>query len=288
MAGVPLVRETDLEEMTASRDGDGALFLNRDMEEPETFVVSGGQAVVLTKPAPPGAGLNEDSAGVFAVDEGCAVLVVADGVGGHPAGAHASTVAIEALGRAIERRHTEGSLRSAIVNGFEEANAAVLALGVGAATTLAVAEIENDRVRTFHVGDSLIALIGQRGRRKLMTVPHSPVGYAVESGYLDERDAMHHAERHFVSNVVGSGDMRIEVGPSTRIHARDTVLLATDGLLDNLFMDEIVEHVRKGALAEVAGAMGSACRSRMMPGHDGPCKPDDMTFVLYRRILARR
>jgi serine/threonine protein phosphatase PrpC len=112
------------------------------------------------------------------------------------------------------------------------------------------------------------------------------VGYAVESGYLDERDAMHHAERHFVSNVVGSDTMRIDVGPSVPIGARDTVLLATDGLLDNLFMDEIVEHVRKGRLPKIADAMGHACRSRMTPGHGGPCKPDDMTFVLYRRDRA--
>jgi protein phosphatase len=280
------VRQTDVEEVNAPVAGRGKMFLNEDMSSSETFAVSGGSAVVLTKPEPTGGGPNEDGAAIFALDAVSAVLVVADGVGGHPGGAHASTVAIEALGRAIAGRRSEGSLRSAIVNGFEEANEAVLALGVGAATTLAVAKIESDRVRTFHVGDSMIALIGQRGRRKLVTVPHSPVGYAVESGYLDERDAMHHAERHFVSNVVGSDTMRIDVGPSVPIGARDTVLLATDGLLDNLFMDEIVEHVRKGRLPKIADAMGHACRSRMTPGHGGPCKPDDMTFVLYRRDRA--
>ena len=49
-------------------------------------------------------------------------------------------------------------------------------LGAGSATTLAVAEVVGQTVRTYHVGDSPIWVFGQRGRLKLQTVPHSPVG----------------------------------------------------------------------------------------------------------------
>ncbi len=57
---------------------------------------------------------------------------------------------------------------------------------------------------------------------------------------------MHHEERHLVSNVVGTDDMRIELGPPLKLARYDTVLLASDGLLDNLYTDEIVELIRKG------------------------------------------
>ena len=64
-------------------------------------------------------------------------------------------------------------MRSRILDGFEEANEAVLGLGVGAATTLVAAEIEDTRVRSYHVGDSMSLIVGQRGKLKSQSVPHS-------------------------------------------------------------------------------------------------------------------
>ena len=121
------------------------------------------------------------------------------------------------------------SLRAAILDGLERANQRVLELGIGAATTLAVAEIAGTTLRPYHVGDSSILVVGQRGKMKLQTMLHSPTGYAVEAGLLDEADALHHEERHLISNMVGAVDMRIEVGSAIRLALRDTVLLATDG-----------------------------------------------------------
>ena len=80
----------------------------------------------------------------------------------------------------------------------------------------------------------MILAIGQKGKIKLQTISHSPVGLAVESGHLDESEAMHHEQRHVVSNVVGDQTMRIEVGAKLMLAPRDTVLLSTDGLFDNL------------------------------------------------------
>jgi len=130
----------------------------------------------------------------------------------------------------------------------------------------------------------MIQVVGQRGRVKLQTISHSPVGYAVEAGVLDENDAMSHEDRHVVSNVLGSPEMRIELGPTMRLAARDTLVLATDGLFDNLQTDEITEYVRKGKLSNVVDRMSSICRQRMLqPSAGDPSKPDDLTFVVFRR-----
>ena len=67
---------------------------------------------------------------------------------------------------------------------------------------------------------------------------------AVESGMLDEDEAVHHEERHLISNVVGADDMRIEIGLSINMAAKDTLLLASDGLFDNLYLNEIIETNR--------------------------------------------
>jgi serine/threonine protein phosphatase PrpC len=212
------------------------------------------------------------------------VLAVADGFGGQPAGDQAARLAIASLVESVEAvLTTGGELRWGILNGFEQANRAVSELGVGAATTLVVAEIDGHHVRPYHVGDSELLVVGQRGKLKLQTVSHTPVSYAVDSGWLNETEALHHDERHLVSNVVGAADMRIEIGSSLRLAQRDTVLLASDGLFDNLHKNEITEGIRTGSLQGVADTLAKKCLQRMNTSNTNhPSKPDDLTFILYR------
>lgn len=251
---------------------------------PDLHTLGPGEACVFTARAPDKETLNEDAASLIPIDDETAVLVVADGAGGLPAGDDASAKAVECMVRAVQEAAAErSSLRAAILNGIEQANREILALGSGAGTTLAIAEIRPDHVRTFHVGDSLILLTGQRGRIKLQTIAHSPVGYGLESGLLDEDEAINHEERHLVSNLVGMPEMRIEIGPRLALAARDTLVLASDGLLDNLPVDEVVELARKGPLPEATRKLGEACRARMGEGH-----PDDLMLVLFRLRVAPR
>ena len=109
------------------------------------------------------------------------------------------------------------------------------------------------------------------------------MGYALESGLLEEKEALHHDQRHLISNMVGSAEMRIEVGSPIRLAPRDTVLLATDGLLDNLSLQEIIDGIRTGPSATVARNLARTCRQRMREPEGGdPSKPDDVTFLLFR------
>ena len=96
---------------------------------------------------------------------------------------------------------------------------------------------------------------------------------------------MYHEERHLVSNVIGTPDMRIEVGSALQLAPRDRLLLASDGLWDNLHMNEIVGTVRKGPLPQAALTLTDHCDARMhKEGEVGktPSKPDDLTLVLFR------
>ncbi|UCG34436.1 MAG: protein phosphatase 2C domain-containing protein [Phycisphaerales bacterium] len=218
-----------------------------------------------------------------------AVLAVADGAGGMPAGQHAAQLALGELVHAVQAATAAGEmLRAGILNGIERANQAVMDLGVGAATTLVAVEVQENSVRSYHVGDSLILVVGRRGKVRLQTIAHSPVGYAVESGLLDEAEALHHEDRHIVSNMVGSPDMRIEIGPLLRLRPHDTLLLATDGLTDNLHTQEIVGRIRTGPLARVLGDLMAACADRMChPSEGAPSKPDDLACILFRRMIAK-
>ena len=213
------------------------------------------------------------------------MLAVADGVGGAAAGREASNATVRTLSRVLTKLPDETpQLRPAILDAVEAANKAVLGLARGAATTLVVAQLDATRLRSYHVGDSELLAVGQRGRIKQRVVPHSPTGFAVEAGLLDEDEAVQHDQRHVLFNVIGSSDMRVEIGPALQLAVRDTVLLASDGLFDNLFIDEIVDTIRSGPLTAAADRLVERVRARMQgEGEaDQPCKPDDLTIVLFR------
>ncbi len=259
-------------------------IVNRgEMKTPEVRPLAGGQVAVFSARSPAKQTDNEDAAAVIPAGDGRVLLAVADGVGGHRAGAEAAELALQALVDSVTGTSVGTGLRTAILDGLERANDAITALGVGAATTLAAVELDDSTIRPYHVGDSTILVVGQRGRIKLLTVSHSPVGYAIEAGLLDEREAIHHQDRHIVSNIVASPEMRIEVGHTLKLRPRDTVLLGSDGLFDNLHLAEIVEVIRKGPLASAAGTLAESCHRRMQhPQPDHPCHPDDLTFLIYR------
>lgn len=266
-----------------------------DMPEVVGLPVAHGTAAVLSRVAPEKVTPNEDAAAVVCLDDGMGVLIVADGLGGHALGETAAQLAVENVEQALRdaaeaaaRPLDASQLRTAILDGFDRANHAVLELGAGAATTLCVAELQPDKIRTYHVGDSGIYLVGQRGKLKLQTIAHSPIGYALESGMIDEADAIHHEHRHVISNVLGSEEMRIEIGPAIAMSPRDTLLLATDGLLDNLLIDEIVQRVRKGPLTEAVKRLADDAWRRMSSQRSeaAPSKPDDLTIVAFRRVAT--
>ena len=259
-------------------------------ETPDTRTgdVAGGGFVAYTCRSPDKTNENEDTVAIIPYGPAAAVLIVADGAGGLPAGKRASLAAVTALNEAL-RLSSEKTmmLRTAILDGIDAANVAVKNLGNGSATTLTVVTIEGTTARSYQIGDSEALVVGQRGRIRLQTTAHSPTGFAVEAGFLDQREALLHEERHLVSNFLGTPDMRIDIGAEVKLQARDTVLLASDGLVDNVHADEIIERIRKGRLDDSANKLIGLANRRMADASSAqPSKPDDLSLILYRRSAA--
>jgi PPM family protein phosphatase len=253
-----------------------------------------GGAVAAWAGPRPGASRSEDVLLVLPLGADSAVLAVADGMGGVPGGGAAAARAIAALAATIEEGHAAGEpLQTLILDGFRKANESVLAMGNGAATTLAVAELAGGRVRAYNVGDSEVMVFGQRGRLKLRTLSHSPVGFALQAGLVNHEEALHHEDRHLVSNFVGSRDMRIEVGSALQLEAMDTLLVCSDGLVDNLRLAEIAAVMRCGPLDLRLESLARDVLARMNAvapapaGESHPSKPDDLSLVAFRRNPGR-
>lgn len=284
-------------------------------EIPDCKVVrfAGGEAVWLSLKSPAKVTENEDSVSAFSIGQNRALLVVADGLGGHRGGKEASQSLVRGLKREFaplakqsqqpnvieisgglsipvgQPNHlSDADYRSLILDQIETTNRRLLKKKSGSATTLALVEVEGNRIRTYHVGDSPILVVGQRGQMKYETISHSPVGYAVEAGMLSEYEAIYHESRHLVSNVVGSKEMTVELGPWVPLAMRDTVLLASDGLFDNLLSVEIVDRIRSGSLEEAVQEIAQLALDRMChPQPNLPSKPDDLTILAFRRRQVR-
>ncbi len=255
-----------------------------DMAVPRAFALGNGRAVVYTHKNPESERPNQDAAALVANAAGGDVLAVADGAGGAPGGDRAAKAAVSAMVTAIQEIHDTGlPMREGVLRGFEAANRAVISMGIGAATTLAAVDVAGNQIRAYHAGDSRILVCGQRGRVKLLTAAHSPVGYRVQAGLIDEIDALRDEELHVVSNLIGNPDMSVEVSSLLTLAKRDTVVLGSDGLFDNLAPSEVIELLRAGDLAEGVARAVKLTRERMAGEDDEhPSKPDDLTIVAYR------
>ncbi|MCA9140717.1 MAG: protein phosphatase 2C domain-containing protein [Planctomycetales bacterium] len=254
------------------------LYLESEMDEPQSFDHSQGRVMAYARTCPGKQEPNDDSAAVICTQDDGLVLAVADGVGGSPLGHKASGIAMQCLSESLQSAATfNGDLRPLILDGIERANAEILDLAIGAATTLSVIEVKNRVARGYQVGDSMAVIVGQRGLVKWKSTSHSPIGYAIESGLMGEDEAMYHDERHFVSNLVGSKSMHIEIGPAIKLAALDTIILASDGLFDNLTLDEICSLSRVGPPARRMRSLIDQATAQMQTDLG---KPDDLSIVL--------
>lgn len=260
-----------------------AIQLIKQNEARKHLVLKKAKIAVATHRSPDKADaqLNEDAIAVLPQYEGGAIIVLADGAGGTRGGQQASQIAIETFYKTLGHGTTlESDRHSLIIECFDQVNKKILDLGTGAGTTLIVIDFMGEKIRSYHVGDSKALLVGNKGKRKYETMMHSPTGYLVEAGEISEKEALEHNERHFVSNLMGDQKMRLEIGPWVELDARDTLVVASDGLFDNLTLDEITEISRKGSTLENIETLVQRCHEQMNTKSEGPSHPDDLSIVL--------
>lgn len=231
--------------------------------------------------------VNQDGALVIDLGPRGIIACAVDGMGGMANGAEAAAITVECLQAAFAG--PVESRRSALVDGFEAANERVARELKGAGATAVAVLVDREFVQTIHAGDAEALVMGQRGKLKFRTVAHSPVGYAMEAGLLDEESALAHPERHIVSNGIGLEGMQIQIGPRVDLSARDTVMVCSDGITDNAFEGEIIDTLRRGALEASTRKLYELCRHRAMQASQGlyepgvPGKSDDITLITIRR-----
>jgi protein phosphatase len=65
--------------------------------------------------------------------------------------------------------------------------------------------------------------------------------------------------------------------------AKDTLIMGSDGLFDNLTTDEIIDIIRAGHLDRQAELLVRRTGERMLTPEVLPSKPDDLTVIGFRQ-----
>ena len=222
---------------------------------------------------------NEDSFGTFADSaNGCALLFVADGIGGNSGGDLASQFTTKSLlaqwkrfseGKTPRADETAAFFRTALEDinrtlyGIN-ADQGTLAAPMG--TTIAALALLRDQIVVAHAGDSRAYRIRGKGI-ECLTEDHSLVQKWVREGAMSPEDAKIHPMAHVIYKSIGQ---QRALGPDIRILDRqhgDKFIVCSDGLMCHVSDPEIGDIVTRSSSAKEAVQMLIAA-ALQRGGHD--------------------
>ena len=174
------------------------------------------------------------------------LFIVADGMGGHKAGAVASQEAIETILRQIKKSHLtevieilDQAITLANASVYIDAEEDPSKAGMG--TTLVAATVDEGELYVANVGDSRLYLFDGEKLTQI-TEDHSVVEELVRRGSITEQDARIHPQRNRITRAIGvTRNVRVDYF-DVPVSAGDQILLCSDGL-SNMLENEQIETV---------------------------------------------
>jgi protein phosphatase len=213
---------------------------------------------------------NEDSA--FAGEQ---LIVVADGMGGMPAGEFASDIVIRRMKDLDSYDGPEplSALFEAIGDANDEIAEAALAAPdrYGMGTTVTAMLARGVEVALAHVGDSRAYLL-RDGELSQLTSDDTYVQMLVDRGELTIDEARNHPQRSLVTQALQGGKYD-PYGAILLLSAGDRVLICSDGLSDYVDDESIAEILRNCLDTAEAGA-------QMVKLAHAAGAPDNVTAVI--------
>ncbi|HEB96057.1 MAG TPA: serine/threonine-protein phosphatase [Sedimenticola thiotaurini] len=210
---------------------------------------------------------NQDRCALIDSD-GVLLLVLGDGMGGHPRGEMAAQILIDTCRLELERASRPITDPAAFLNGaLKEAHDAIRFYGlqhtppIDPRTTAVVALIQEGMVHWVHAGDSRFYLF-RNGELLARTRDHSYVERLHQQGILSREELENHPHRNYVTRCLGGNGSLPQANAARRILAPgDRLLLCSDGLwgsldeelmIDALFSTMTPEEAATALAAEAA------------------------------------
>lgn len=195
-------------------------------------------------------------------------FLVADGMGGHNAGAAASAAVVSEFARATTDRPVSAELVETLL---ERARSRVARIDGGArpaGSTLTGVALMDDGGSwlVVNVGDSRTYRLS-RGTMERLTVDHSIVQELIDRGSLDGDLARVDTRRNVITRAIGAGTAGRADMWVTPARVGDRILVCSDGVTGELTDDEIAEVLRSVAHPQQA-ALHLIHQAMVRGGHD--------------------
>jgi PPM family protein phosphatase len=186
-------------------------------------------------------------------------FAVSDGMGGALAGEYASRIAVEKITTMLPRSFKQSATGFAtdyddvLTELFGEVHKALVYLGAsyeecaGMEATLTLCWFTPGWMHFGHIGDSrLYYLPARENKIKQLSQDDTHVGWLFRNGKINEREARTHPRRSVLQKALGGGNQFVDpqLG-AVGYENGDIFLLCTDGLIDGLYDDHVVEILRE-------------------------------------------
>ena len=228
---------------------------------------------------------NEDS---VALDEGVALAVLADGMGGYNAGEVASSMATAfirtELGRWLREASasaTDTEVRRAMDICVDNANRAIFNAAnanpqyAGMGTTLVVAVFREMRLLIGHVGDSRAYRL-RGGRLQQITRDHSLLQEQIDAGLITVEQAAFSANKNLVTRAVGVEDTVLLETHLHEVQPSDVFLMCSDGLSDML------DDASIGQVLQMHDSSLAAAGTALVAAANDAGGKDNISLILVR------
>ena len=220
---------------------------------------------------------NEDAA-----HAGERLLVVADGVGGQPAGEVASAIVIRNL-LPLDQTPTGADPAAALTAAVAAANHQIAEaaqadpLQAGLGTTVTAVLLTGDRLVVLHVGDSRCYLWRNHGLIQL-TRDDTFVQELVDRGALTPEEARRHPQRSIITQAVQGEELTPAVA-LVPAQAGDRLLLCSDGLSDVVADEAIGQALEQHAEPR-------QCAEQLVKLAQQAGAPDNVTVIIADLLPA--
>lgn len=207
--------------------------------------------------------------GTFLAEVEDGIIAVADGVGGHNAGAVASHFVANNI----------GGLKEVSFEQMEQLNddlvevSKVHAEYKGMATTLSGVYLSNEKTQLFSVGNTRVYLLQSRKYLKQLTTDDTTLNYLLATGQLSPEEAENFDRKNEITACFGGGNpefFRIKISNIEPLVA--PFMLTTDGIHDYLSADEMEDLIEVHGLTEI-------CCSELIKAARSKGSVDDASVV---------
>jgi serine/threonine protein phosphatase PrpC len=200
--------------------------------------------------------MNQDRMG-YSFTRDALLLVLADGMGGHPRGEVAATVALQTISALFQQQANpyvkgpERFLEDACHAAHREIHRHAAAHGLPETprTTIVACVVQHNTATWAHCGDSRLYWL-RGGRILARTRDHSHIEKLIDSGRVPASARDTHPDRNKLYNCLGAGAApKVEVSGQASLEPGDVMLLCSDGLWAVLPEQELVASLSTGPVA---------------------------------------